>query len=817
MTTPSTLCASRPSRRTSHGPLVLGLWTAGALSLAGTGSAWAQALTGSVVGPQQQAIEFATVRLHRPHETTPVAALSADEAGRFHFDDVKAGKYLLIASAMGWQTDSVTIEAPVTGAVTIRLQNAKTLLQEVFVRGEKPLIEKRADRLIYNVGNSLTAETSTLWESLRKAPLVQTDEQAGLSIRNTPGVSVYINDRRVYLSGEALTQYLQSIRASDVARIEVITTPPARYDAEGNSGVLNIVLKTSPTVGLNGSAQATYIQTRYGKLNSGLNLNYRQGKLNVYGSGTAAGGRYYRREDYSQQYQRTSYEESLRYLSDQRTGSARLGLDFFATKRHTLGLLVQANWTGTDARNTNQGTFGREARADSTILGNVAQQQASHTYTVNANYQVKLDSTGQLLTVDADVVRFGVPENTAVNYNNTYDGAGNLLRQVDFSNGVVRNITIRALKTDYERPIAGAGTLSLGAKIVRTTTNNRFVFTPLRNAGALADSLPTADFAYTEQIGAAYSSYKQKVGKWDLQLGLRGEWTAAKGSSPDRTIFERNYFKLFPTVYAEYSPSEAAQYIFNYSRRIARPDFNAVNPFRSYVNPYSYYVGNPLLQPAFTHAFELAMLYKSAYNFSVFYKATDGRQTQIPIQDQATNSYRMVYANIDRSGSYGADVSFSQRLTGWWETSTTLSGMMVYSRSRLLASEFRMRGFYYNLASSHAFTLSPDKTLRGEVNFFYAPPGNIQGLFKLGQQVSLDATISKQLFDKRLVLTLTGTDLFNQAYVPARVAYLDQRSLTTGFLDRRGVRLGLRYKFGKASVKDSRRRDTSTSAEKNRL
>jgi hypothetical protein len=796
-------------------PQMRRVWALVVLVICSSHVGLAQTLSGQVIGPQQQVIEFATVRLYQPRGITPQYAVSANEHGAFIIENAKPGSYVLVASAVGWRTDSLRLTLP-TAPVIIQLQSSKNILQEVLVQGSKPLIEKRADRLIYNVGNSLLAESSSLWEMLGKAPLVKADEQAGLTMRNTPGVAVYVNDRRIYLSGDALTQYLQSIRAADVARIEVMTTPPARYDAEGDSGVINIVLKSSPAVGLNGSAQATYIQTQFAKFNSTLNLNYRNDKLNIYGSGTLADGEYYRRENYSQQYLHTNYEEVLRVRSNRKTQSTRLGIDFFATKRQTIGILLQANWAASASHNDNQGLFQRETTLDSTIRNTVNQQISSRNYNLNANYQFALDSTGRVLTADADVVRFDAPQNIALNNNDTFDSAGNLLRQISFHNGVVRRIDIKAFKLDYEQPWRG-GSLSVGAKIVNTENNNKFLFDNILNSEALSDSLPSSTFTYTERIGALYAIYKRKSGKWDWQTGLRGEWTDAQGTAQSRVLLERNYFRLFPTVFVQYNQSDAIQFSFNYSRRTTRPNFDALNPFRNYINPYSYYVGNPLLQPAFTHALEVAMSYKDTYNFSIFYRYTEGRQTQVPIQDQATNSYRMVYVNVDNSGSYGAYTSFSQRITPYWETSTTLTAMLVFSRTNFLGSEFRERGFYGNIASSNSFLLSADKTLRGELALLYSPPGNIQGLFRLGGQTMVDVTLTKQLLNSRLNISLTGTDLFNQAYVSARVAYRDQQNITTGFLDRRGVRLSLLYKFGKASVKGSRQRNTSATPEGNRI
>ncbi|HSC37271.1 MAG TPA: outer membrane beta-barrel family protein, partial [Chitinophagaceae bacterium] len=551
----------------------------------------------------------------------------------------------------------------------------RAVLKEVTVTANKPLVERKIDRLVFNVENSIAAKGMDLMQALALTPMLRVDDNS-ISIVGKSGVSVMINGRILNLGGADLANYLRSLRSDDIAKIEVITTPPARYEAQGNSGMINIVLKKNPAIGWSGNASSTYAQATYPGYANNLNLNYQSHKLS-----SSLKLRQYNRATHPTEKISIIGTNSLLSSDSRKDKSyglgANLGTDYKVSDKATIGFIYDIGKSHYDIDNNSSSIYQTHNSTDSVLITLSEQRNPTFTQMLNTYYDQKLGKPGQILSSGFNY--FSTTPETNIGFQTKSDQAS-----VAFfvRNNGRASYRIWSAQSDLTLPWRGA-IIETGLKFTNFDNNSDVRYYNLVQGDYKIDSSKSNLFDYNEKNLAGYiSTQKDFNKKWSGKAGLRYEYAITDGYSP--TNGERNksqYGKLFPSAYITYKYNAANTISLSYSRRINRPNFRALNPFRWYINPYSYYTGNPLLQPSYNNNIELAYLYKSVFSVTLY-------------GQQLTNGYggivEMINANkVVSNKNYltkyntGIEATLGLKIFPWWENRDFMSLNFSDARSSI--------------------------------------------------------------------------------------------------------------------------------------
>ncbi|GAB2965183.1 outer membrane beta-barrel family protein [Hymenobacter coalescens] len=771
-------------------------------------------ITGSVADSlTRQALPFATVVLHSAADSKAVLSTVSSEQGRFVFEAVAAGEYLLTVQYLGYRRAVPVAVAAGGGPVAVLLAPDQKLLKGVTVTGAKAFIEPHADKLVLNVAASPLAAGGTAAEVLARAPGVL-EQGSGYALRGK-NVVVLLDGKYTNLSGEELKSMLAAMPANAIDKVEVMANPSAKYDAQGGA-VINIVSTKSKNYGTNGTLTAGLGTGRHLRYNGGLSLNHRTQKLNVYGGYDHLASRPYNRLHTTRALTSdVRLQESTYATRRLHSNSFRFGADYDLSPRSSMGVLVKGLLNYRDQRGTTRSALVSGASPLQTAQVTTDGRAQIGSPAVNLYFKTKLDSLGKkTLTLNADY--FGYAKDWHNDYvTRTFDATGaetgpaRLLRD----QSPARN-AVKSASADYAQPLHG-GTLEAGLKTTFTSTDN-----DIRWEQATAgqpwqlDPGKTNRFIYRENINAAYASYARPVRpKLNLQLGLRAEQTNTVGTS--RTLdmtTRRSYLNLFPSVAVQYTKSEAHQLGLAYRRKIDRFQFGIVNPFVTYISQYSYAQGNPNIRPSYSHNFELSHTYKGMLSTALSY----GHHTSVLMEtfrpqagtDVVINSYQNFRSAETLDGSL---TLMKPLLGGKWSTVTTLGVTFAQLNAGSGLGAARPSGL---LSTNH--TLALPKGFKAEVSGMYMSPMTFGGLaFKSRYQAGFG--VSKPVLKNAGTLTLNVSDVFNTQRNRYEVLAYGVRSHNTGKAESRFVRLNFSYKFGNRNVKASKRRDTGVEAEKGRM
>lgn len=779
------------------------------LTLLLSASLYAQQTLKGIVLEREAPLAFANVLLHDARDSSLLLQpVFTDSNGRFSITLPEPFVPCFAEfSMLGYKPVflPVTADAKDNNALRIVLQAEGKTLEGVTITEQKALIERKPDRTIFNASQSIAAIGSDVYDLLKKTPGVQI-RNGEVNIVGKSTVNVMINDRQVQLTGSELEAYLRSLPAGDVSRIEVITAPPARYDAEGNSGIINIVTRKKKNNGFNGSLDLSYEQRTRPSLGMDGLFNFRQGKLNVYGTFSGSKNRFISKQQTNTFY--PGQEQELMLNQDNRPGYtyAQAGIDYELSPGSTIGLLYT---NGTSSVQRDEVIRIKARQQPSGIIDSMMNTDAYATEkalrnVINLNYEWKLDTGGRKLMLNAEYFHRNSDKTRDFTTGNYFsDGSATGSSSDNRTNGN-QTVKITTLRADLEWPTRFAD-FSAGGKatFIRNYSDNLFRY--LQGGNYLTDGGKTNAFDYEENTQAAYVSTQRSWGKWQAQAGLRAEYTQTKGIS--RTLNQTNtndYLKLFPTAYIQYKLNDDHSWNLNYTRRISRPSFWNMNPFRVYSTATAYEQGNPFLQPAFSNNIELGYTYKSMLVFTAFYQTVDQFATRVSQIDTVNNTFFFLQANAGSELQCGFTGSLTYNPLPFWETSTQLSG--VYNR--FTASFYNTEqqsssrlGFY--VETSHTFTLDKAKTLMLQLHYAYFSGGqddvDIQkpnSTFDFGGRVLL--------FRKKVTLSAFVSDLFKTDISEFTNVY--NGTYQHRYFDTRSLRIALGWKFGNNELKARKER-----------
>ncbi|MGI4974903.1 MAG: outer membrane beta-barrel protein [Janthinobacterium lividum] len=770
------------------------------------------AVRGRVATPGGTAVELATVALHRAADSVVVKTEFSDAAGAFGLAAAVGQRYLVSVAQVGyaryWSPAFVVPAAGLELAPVVLAASQVAALQEVVVAGRKPLFEHQVDRTVVNVVDSPLSAGATTLDVLGRSPGVTTDNATSLALRGRLGLLVLVDGKRVPLTGSELVEYLRALPAEQVQRVELITNPPASYDAQGGAGVIAIALKKDQRLGTNGSANASYGHGEYGKFTGGLALNYRRKNLNLYGTYTYADRRGFTRVDFDRQYAAsmqlpaTSSQVASERVTRLRSHLAKVGLDLSLSKRTLLGVSVsglasQTAVSGNSDIRVFDASYQPTMRYSSLVDQDIKRPNGS----VNLNLRHAFaDSVGAgSLAFDADYARYNTTRLLGLTTYFDVPTPATLL------NGDQRStLDIGAAKVDYSQPLPHRARLDAGAKVTRIFSDNTTVFVNTVNGVSTLNPNISSEFQYHENVNAAYAILSGEQGSTTLQAGLRAEQTNTMVTMGGGSSRERHYLQLFPSVLVQHTVNKQHALALAAARRIDRPSYGQLNPLRAYLDATSYIAGNPDLVASTSYNVELTHTYKQKFSTALGYSRTD--QPIVSAVQLSPDGNRVVVnrdVNLTTRYFYTLTLTAPLELAKWW--TLYANGLLYYNRyAGSLENTLLDRGqFACNLTLNNSFTLPHGWLADVSGSYDSRQVGGFQLLRAQGQVV---AGAQKSLWHKQGTLRLNVSDIFYTT--PARVTstYLNFSEYFRSRTDSRVVTLALTYRFGNGKVAAARKR-----------
>lgn len=754
-------------------------------------------LKGKVINQNKEQVEFVTASLLQDHKI--LVSVSTDSLGNFEMKAAK-GNYKLLLEQFGTEYANKEISLNEnTDLGTIEIKESMQL-EGVTIKSRKKLIEQKVDRLVFNVENSVTATGGTALDALKSTPTVRVQNEV-ISIVGKGEVLVMIDDRIQKMTPEDLTVFLKSIPSDNIKSIEVITTPPAKYDAEGNSGLINIKLKTAKANSWNANIGSSYTQKTY----AGDNLNglftYNQDKLSLQTSISKGTGKLLTNSESKIYYPNELWKQETANKSKNDFLSLSLGIDYKLSTKWSAGMSYLGSFNDRVSANNPFTTIYNYDMASSYIAADVKAESAPKMNAVNLHNTFALDTLGKNISVDFDY--FNYQKNDSRFFSgNELDASKNVISNRFFSstNSNLNKINNYSAAIDFTLPYSWAD-LSFGAKAFHTNTNNNLVVYDNETGNPVLNTNQSNVFNYKEYNQALYFSGSKKINpQWEMQIGLRFEATQTKGFSENlNQTNTNNYIKLFPTAYVTYVPNENNTFSLNYSRRIRRPDFDYLNPFMVKTSPYYYSEGNPYLKPSIIDNFEFSFIRNQKWVNSVYFSQVSDFGQELSIIDPVTNVTRSTPLNYANTYQIGFSTSYNFNKWSWWNSFTgfNLNYQNVKSKTAFIKSTDGYNGYIY---SNNDFTVNPSKTFFLGLNYGLQLPGRYQ-IFNISALNILDISVKVLALNKKLSITLVGEDLLN-AQKPL-ISY-DSNGIKTNvksYSDTRGFRISVSYKFGNENIK----------------
>ncbi len=708
---------------------------------------------------------------------------------------------------------------PTTISAQVKKQIDSSALQKeieaVTITGKKKLIERKVDRLIFNVENSVAVQGGDAIDALKVTPgvRIQGDE---IKLAGKSSVRVLVNDKIVQMNGEEVQNYLKSIPTANIQKIEVITNPPAKYEAEGNSGLINIQLKEAKQDNWNTILRSTYQQATYENLTHGVGFGFKKGKFSTLADINYRYGRNLYTNEINYYYPTEHWNNNIFNRNHRKNLGTLLNLQYDLSDKSSIGAQFLGSFSDNSAdefNNNRSYSYSNESLMKYYKTDGVTYGKPKN-LSLNLNFNQKIGEKGKKFSVDADYFNSISPKHN--NFNSSLEDF--ILNSADNQyaiNNSKQDIKNYSLKADFEFPYDW-GNLSFGAKTSSTKTDNTVNANFYNAVGNSLLSAQSDHFQYTENTQALYFSLSKSFGKrWEAKAGLRGENTQTKANSISISqITERNYFKLFPTAYLSYKPNEDNTLSLNFGRRIQRPGFWEMNPARWYMNPKSYTEGNPFLQPTFVYNGEFNYSYKGLLNFNLSYaKIKDyyGQQTFHNLVEETQIFKRLNYANGTFSGG---TVTLTYNPFKWWESSTDFSASYSELNPFIDILAKRYSGWSGYTSSNNTFTLNKSKTFFSSLYYEYNYASK-SGYGTSSPISTFNIGFKYLAFDKKLTVGVNFDDVFRKNFATYENNTSGFRQNFTQYYDTRLFRISIAYKFGNNKI-SLKQRNIGNQEEKNR-
>ena len=786
-------------------------------------------ISGFVITSEQLPIESSTVILMNAADSTIFKVELADKQGAFNFSGLKPGSYLISFSSVGFIK---SFSGPYLLKAGEGLKNigkivltvSSKTLQEVEVTAKERFVEVKAGKVILNVESSILSAGSTAFDILARSPGVQVDNNDNIKLNGKAGVLVMINGKQTFMEKENLVDLLKSTQSNTIESIELISNPSAKYAAAGIASIIDIRIKKNKNFGTNGTLTAMTGVSNMGKAyypnfrySSGLSLNHRTEILNVFGN--------YSHSDVSQSKSIQSNRLirsadriiDVNYFSTQQriTESYRIGADFNIAPNHIIGVLFNGSTNKIGIDKLNRSDIYNSGKIDSSIFAESNQNRKLTNSVYNLNYKGAMGKKAGNISIDLDYLTYN--RTSLENLSNRFINVSeNPYRDnLNLKNNSPSQYTIQSIKVDYSVPLNTSSTLDIGIQTSKVKGESQLDFGTVTNFVFKADARFTNHFTINESINAGFFSYTKDFKNSNLVIGLRAEATETKAISIASGVpTNPKYLDLFPNLQYSQNLNLNHKLLLSYGRRIERPGYDALNPSLAYLDQYSFKSGNPLLKSAYTQNLELTHLYKDKISTTFRVSFVDDVFLDINEQNNETFVNTIITKNLDKQYAYGIEVNAPFEVTKWWNLDFNIQANSIKYSTKSSVGEFTNSSPDVILTSLQSFSLG--KTVKAEISSMYETP-TVYGIYNFKAVYNVDAGLSMSLFQKKGILKLRLTDLFNslQNKYDSNFENLDLRIFDKK--ESSTAQLSFSYSFGRKTIKSARRRNTGSETEQGRV
>lgn len=775
-------------------------------------------ISGRIFDNNQSPVSFANVILLTQTDSSFVKGTSTDDLGYFNLNSVNNGSYVLKVSFIGFKDvfRSVDITKDLNLGPIV-LEEDALALNQINITVKRPTIVRQPDRLTFNVANTALIEGSTL-QVLRSTPGIIVSE-GSINIKSSPA-AVYINQRKVQLTSDELIQLLENSPANSIKSIEVITSPPASYDADSGS-VINIIMSKNLVTGYRGSVFSNYTQGVFPRYNAGTSHFFKNEKINLNVNYSYTQRKINRSNDDEVNFFETENTREQFWFSDvnrntwSNNHNLNLNFDYFINEKNTISLSSTGLYTPYFKYKINNNTVIENGMSQflSRFTANNLSRDTKYNIGTDLDFVHESDNNSRL-AVNAHFTSYDYERDQNV-LSNFYDMNNELEDTSEFNTSANQNTEIITSKIDYSVPFSEKASFEAGVKFSNVKTDSDITRVDIIDGSEVVNDANSDAFNYDEKVYAAYINYSLSMDSWSFNLGLRTEQTDIVGTS--LTLNEatnQNYLKWFPNAGLSVTVSDNFTLYSTYKRSIQRPSYTDLNPFTFFLNENTVVVGNPNLTPTFIDHYTIGSTFLKYLTVEAYYMNYDGAINELPRQDNENNILAYTPVNLDKTVEYGFDFVTDFYLTDRWSVYFVTSFYNVTEETNF-GDEFVELSQWSNYSAlSNNINLLKDNSLN--INFDVTFGGkNLQRLQIVENRLISNLVISKTMFNKKGVLSLSVQDLFNEQDFRSSVNYLNQRNSTFTNLDNRLVSLGFRYKFGNTRLSTNER--VSDVDERNRL
>lgn len=780
---------------------------------------------------QAKPVEGATIEVLRRGDSLLKKALLADAEGKASFVADASDSLLLRVSSTGFETLWQAVEGH-SGTLIVDLRRASRDMQAITVTARKPFVQRLNDRLVLNVESSVLNAGASAMEVLEQAPGITVDQNDIIALRGKQGVIIMVDGKPSPMTGADLVNFLKGLPSNAVERIDIITNPSARYDAAGNSGIIDIRMKKDQRLGYNGSLTAGIGQGILPRSNAGGTFNFRSKTLNVFGNYS-----YSKREGLNHLFiNRNFFRQGIFTGSDDKdnysvmpfnTHTARIGADYFVSKNTIIGVLANGQFNNME-RTATIGTLVADvhgkplSRFNSVATNN---DEANNVFG-NINLKHSFNKKGRELTIDAD---YGLYSSASLTRTTSkfFNLDGSKRRDDDILDGnQAGRLQLRSVKGDFTNPLRAGEKMEAGFKSSYVSSVNDAKFFNVEGQASTPDLTKTNKFHYGEYNHAAYVNYSREWTKWSVQLGFRGENTQVETLQEKGSVsYTNDYFLVFPSAFVTYRFAEQKSIGISTSRRIDRPGYSQLNPFLFQIDANVYATGNPLLRPQTSWSYEMNYTHQ-ALNLTLSYSKTNDVQNMViarildviptfeikPGQD--SNITVQYPINLRTSEYFGLSANMPVRVASWWNMMNNLTAFYNHFRAQVGISTLDAGRPAFTLRSNNNFTMG--RGWQSEANFNY---NSVQqyGFMRARAQWSLALGVQKNVMKDKGNIRFSMSDIFFTSQPGGRIefenSYLENWRAER---DSRIANLTFTYRFGNSKVQQQRRRSTASEEERQR-
>lgn len=762
----------------------------------------------AVDGITNRPVEFASVTILSAVDSSLVKGELTDTTGRFELINLKQGKYILVISSVEYQKVSkgpllIDFNQDLLDMGEVKMVTDVKTLQEVVVRGSKPIIEHKIGSIVMNMDNKFFKTSTNAIDVLNKAPGLQVKPDGSILMRNSVTPKVFIDGKDVPMSASELTNYLSNLRPEEIESIEIINNPSAKYDAQ-YKGIIDIRLKRDTNLGLSGSLSFRYGQNIYSSLRNNISLTYKTKKI-AYSTrlGYADYGNIYEYDGTQVLPNGQSLLTNTSLPSFSKDLAYLFGIDYFVTRNQTLGVTLKGYVNTADMNSTSISSF--IMNSDSYKVGQALNSKPKNdSYSANLNYELKLDKNRLNLAGSyANYVNKDAQDITNKNSEKTTS-----VWKADLNN----DFLIRVGQADYSTEF-GKGKLEIGSKFSSITTNNNLRYDTLANLIFVLDPSRTNKFVYDENVVAGYINYGKELKKISYRLGIRAENTSTIANSITlNQVTTREYIKWLPSFGINYTIDDNQTISLDFSRKLRRPNFDELNPFRLYISPFTYAEGNPFLLPQETSLLTLSYNNKNL-NLGFIIGQDRNQISQLPFLNIKNNITAFLQQNLDENIYGGLTINYPLVITKFWKMQNNVGIYLTQSKVTYLSKFYEKTVGNMTVSGSQIFTL-PKQTIF-DISYEYSSKSG-DALFINNSYYSINLGLQKSFYKNLLNAKLNINDIF-YTDVPI-ISFRDKSVYNWSSTQRYGTRrfvLQLSYSFGKSTYK-AKQKQNSGADEENR-